>query len=525
MATVKRYLPLIAVLAVAVLLRFYHLTAISLWHDEAFSALLPGYGWSEMFYRIGLDVHPPVYYVLLKLWGQLFDLSLFSLRSFSAVFGVASVYMTWLLVRRAFSSERFALTAALLVAVNPFQAQYSPEARMYTLGGFIALAAAYSLVVALQNQRALSETGRIGAADGMLRGSRRAAAFGYLAFAVLAAAGALTHYYLLFTDVALALYGLVYAWRHFRGLRAYLPLGLSFLLSGALFLPWLKVFLFQLKQVGGGYWIPPINVWSVPETVWQLFVALPAGGAEQLQHRAYLAGSVALVLVLLWFLRRTQRTEKWLLVFCFLAPFAGALAFALLAHLTGSKSSVFLVRYFLFAAPFGTAIVAGWLSQMRFWRLATVLIVACAALGTYGVYRYWHVTDVPRRPGMAAASNFLAQNVEPNQPVVLGTSFMFFNYKFYNRTPSAPVLYSGGVTKASDISHFAGSALLTDRDLLPDMKTAGKKGGTVWLIWTYAFGSNKPSVPENWKQVLENEYPDVRPYLGTSVYVTEYKVQ
>ena len=59
----KKYFWLIVILLIGAILRYYHNTDISLWHDEAFSALLIKYNWSEMMYRIGLDVHPPAYYV------------------------------------------------------------------------------------------------------------------------------------------------------------------------------------------------------------------------------------------------------------------------------------------------------------------------------------------------------------------------------------------------------------------------------------------------------------------------------
>ena len=52
----KALLYLILILILATALRVYNLTDIALWHDEAFSALLPQYGFSEMIYRASLDV-------------------------------------------------------------------------------------------------------------------------------------------------------------------------------------------------------------------------------------------------------------------------------------------------------------------------------------------------------------------------------------------------------------------------------------------------------------------------------------
>ncbi len=125
---------------------------------------------------------------------------------------------------------------------------------------------------------------------------------------------------------------------------------------------------------------------------------------------------------------------------------------------------------------------------------------------------------------MSAAAELLANNVEPGHKLYVGSSFEFFNFKYYNRTPVTPLLYSGGITDVSQMPHYAGTAILTNADLLPDFKAATKNGDTVWLLWTNGFGGSKPSVPLNWTQIDEKGYADVRPYIGTWVIVTEYKV-
>src|SRR5690348_1185553 len=94
------WLSLIGLVAAA--LRFYHAAAITLWHDEAFSALYLHYSWHEMFYRITLDVHPPLYYVLLRWWNYLFGWGLLSLRGFSILFGLLAVWAGYLFVKEAF---------------------------------------------------------------------------------------------------------------------------------------------------------------------------------------------------------------------------------------------------------------------------------------------------------------------------------------------------------------------------------------------------------------------------------------
>jgi hypothetical protein len=141
---------------------------------------------------------------------------------------------------------------------------------------------------------------------------------------------------------------------------------------------------------------------------------------------------------------------------------------------------------------------------------------------------YWKGLNIGNKPGMAGAAKYLGANVEPGQHIFLGTSFEFFNYKYYQstyyHTPEQPLLYTGGRSDVSQMSSVEGLAMLTDADLAPTFAQYAHSGDTEWVIWTYAFGSNKPELPKNWVQVYEKEFPDVRPYVGTSIYVTEYKV-
>jgi len=140
----KKYWPLVWVLVLGLVLRLYHTFDVSLWHDEAFSALMIRYGWGEMFRRLALDVHPPMYYIFLKFWHAVFGDTIASLRGFSLLFGMLTIWATWLLVKYIFKDAKLALWAAVLVAINPFftfQLQYASEARMYTMGAFFGVLA------------------------------------------------------------------------------------------------------------------------------------------------------------------------------------------------------------------------------------------------------------------------------------------------------------------------------------------------------------------------------------------------
>lgn len=523
----KRYWSIVSLLVLATGLRLVNLTAISLWHDEAFSALLIRYPWKEMMYRIGLDVHPPMYYIFLRFWHYIFGDSLWSLRGMSVFFGVLTVWVVWLFVRQAFKSEKMALWAALLAAVNPFSVQYVTEARMYTMGAFFAVLSAYFLARALHQQKELYEDSKLA----MPRlpqelKLKRGMHISYLGFVASSVMLIYTHYYLLFTVAAIGFYGLVYLFFHHQGsAKKYIWLVLSYFLIALSFLPWLKVFLFQYKQVDSGYWIPPMDRWSIPSTLWTLLFGI---GHDPAKFKTQVLLVITLLFVLYFFyrfLRKTQSFEKWLVLLAVLAPFAGSGLFYLLARLQGSNSSVYLVRYFIFTTAFLNVALAAWLVQLKRRWLSGGLFALCVAFNLFGVYLFWHELDVRTKPGMAAAARFLAANVQPEDKLYIGTSFEFFNYKYYNQTPIRPLLYTGGSREVSDLPHFAGTAILTDADLLPDFNSQVKRGDLVWLLWTNGFGSSKPDTPKNWVKLDEKGFAEVRPYVGTWIVVTEYKVQ
>lgn len=534
-----------SILLFGLFLRLYHNTDISLWHDEAFSALLIKYPWGEMFYRIGLDVHPPAYYVALRLWSMAFGDTLLALRSFSIFFGLATAYATFRFVADVMHKERAAYIAFLAVALNPFQIQYATEARMYTFGACLAVAATYALC------RGLAATGK------------RQWQW-MLGFGALSALAALTHYYLLFTVAALSAYALASFWyMHRSTLRGYGTLAAAYGVIIASFLPWMSWFLYQFKQVGAGYWIPPLDRWSIPTTLWQLTTGMELDIHKTTSKIAVIAVTLIIIGSISWFIARASVLHKYAMLLLAAAPFLGALAFAVLARLKGQDSSVYLVRYFLYASPFLLILLSLALDQIPYKRLVYAGTVGYALLCLVVFGNYWRKLDIKTKPGMHAAVMYLAAQAHPEDKLYVGSSFEFFNLKYYlsqiapPAPPAAPasmssgqfsledlsddaqsaypastargwpkpLLFSGGNTTTHNMPHFAGTAILTDADLLPTFSAGAARGDTVWLLWTNGFGGSKPATPDNWKRVDEAGFAEVRPYVGTWITITKYLVQ
>ncbi len=536
----KKYWLLALIVLAGLSLRIYHNLDISLWHDEAFSALMIRYSWGEMIRRLALDVHPPMYYMVLKLWHYAFGDGLGSLRGFSIFFGVLTIPAAYLFVKQAFFSHKMAMWAAILVAISPFEVQFAAEARMYTFGAFFTILAALFLVKALHEQKQYFEDKKLNMPNlpEDIKLKRRYIRH-YAGFVICTAIISLTHYYLLFTAAALCLYALIYNAYHYKlAGKKYLTLLVSYIFIAILFLPQLKTFLWQLGSVTESYWIPDMTWWSIPSTVWAILTGFASDSSKPATQKLLIL-VILFSLYFLWrFIRKIDKFEKWLVLLAIIIPFLGSVLFYIksitCAH-TGVNGamvchgrSVYQERYFLYAAIFYTMALAIWLAEIKTKNLNIILLILYCGLNVSAIHNYWKGLNINNRPGMAAAANYLSQNVEPGQDIFVGTSFEFFNYKYYqstiNLTPARPLLYTGGRSDISQMSPVEGLPLLVNSDLAPTFEQYAHPGDTKWVIWTYAFGSNKPPVPSNWIAIDQQEFPDVRPYVGTSIYVTEYKI-
>ncbi|HET8862099.1 MAG TPA: glycosyltransferase family 39 protein [Solirubrobacterales bacterium] len=145
---------------VAAGLRFAALGVQAYHHDEIVTAsrVLRADFWHAMEAVGFSESAPPLYYALAWFWTQLTGTGEFGLRSLSAVAGVATVPVAYLLGAE-LRDRRAGIVAAALVAVNPMLLWYSQEARSYSLLVLLTAIAALCFVRALDRGRRRDFTG------------------------------------------------------------------------------------------------------------------------------------------------------------------------------------------------------------------------------------------------------------------------------------------------------------------------------------------------------------------------------
>lgn len=129
-----------AIVALFIAARLWRLTSSCLWFDEIFSVHAARHSWFDLFHFVAADIiHPPLFYVLLKIWVGLGGESVGWLRILPALIGIASIIPFTLLCRELTLKTTEVNLALLLLAVNGYLIKYAQEVRMYSLLFFLSL--------------------------------------------------------------------------------------------------------------------------------------------------------------------------------------------------------------------------------------------------------------------------------------------------------------------------------------------------------------------------------------------------
>ena len=298
------------------------LTHDSLWNDEGWTVWAvhsPYLG--DMLARVRGDVHPPLYFLLLDGWVRVAGESVYALRLLSTLFGMIGLGATYAVGKKLFDSQT-GLIALVILGTASFFVYYAREARMYTL--LLALGALATWVYLLWREHPTR-----------LR---------TLAYGVLMAALMYTHYAGALVILTHLIHRVVtYPYR--ARTRYIVPLRsipIPYLLAFVLYLPWLPIFLNQMRANPNGPLAIPVHTdWAAVAALvliltsgnWALTVAPFVLGRAIPRLRQY--GSAVLLLVV------------WLL----LTPIV-------LLALNAWVAPVYQVRYAIAMLPAGALLLA-----------------------------------------------------------------------------------------------------------------------------------------------------------------------
>ncbi len=272
----RRHGAILAIVALAFLMRLPGILRQSYWIDELISVGAVPMTWEDMYHRLifGAETHPLLYCTFLKLWALLFGYSKLALRLFSVVSGTLFVVYCYRLAARLLS-PRVALVTALLAAVSPYAIFYSQEVRSYMLLALLSTASYFYFFVYIESR----------------------AKRDYALWLLATAAAFQTHVYGAFVLAAQGIYILHLLWQ--RRDRALFrdQLG-ACVIIGLTFLPWIAVILLSKGQYLSGKtplgYQEPIGTGHVAYVLYALFFGYSLGPSTEDLHRLHGLTSVLL---------------------------------------------------------------------------------------------------------------------------------------------------------------------------------------------------------------------------------------
>ena len=128
-------------IAVGIFFRVHHLGSQSLWFDEGYTAWMVSHSPGEIIRLIRADTAPPLYYLLLRGWTDLFGRSEIALRSLSAVFSIITMFVALDIARKLLRNPVAIAAVAWAMALSFMQIWYAQEARAYALMALLGVAA------------------------------------------------------------------------------------------------------------------------------------------------------------------------------------------------------------------------------------------------------------------------------------------------------------------------------------------------------------------------------------------------
>lgn len=473
---------------IAIAARFATITKASIWHDEGFTMMLIGRNPVEIWAGSGRDVHPPLFYELLHFWTSLLGRSELAARSMSAVAGLLTIGICYILVKRYFTRGAATVTLAVL-ALAPFLVRYSQEARMYGVLGLFLIGGTYALLRALE---------------------KNAPKWWWAVYIACMAAGLYTHYFTVFAMAAHWLYVLTldapHTWRLWKTTWLSSKWWLANAAIIALWIPWLPSFFGQFTRGQGIGWIPKTTLTTLPNNIWQNLTFTDGG-----QLPPFLYWLVPLIiLVMTTAVTWTQHKKKPAIKMIFFYTAVPILGTILLSVI----KPIYQDRYLVFAANglymlIGISLYYMIRKHRNIGFAALAIVLAISTIGVTNVGR--QATHSMNQVGSYVNNHFLS-----GDEVISGELYTYFDFSYYctkcidtrNRQVdiAVPAIYPAPVstlrlnTTGGRPNGYGESSLLYDRaeDIyVDDLSTIRPVSNRVWLV-------GKPGNKEYWTKTPDN---------------------
>ena len=471
-------------LVVFALISLASIGKFSLWHDESFTHMLVGDSPANMIRRTSYDVHPPLYYILLKIWASVFGYSVVALRSFSLLTMLVAMGIMMIFTWRKYGRGAAAITAILL-AVNPALLRYSQEMRMYGLVMLLVISSTWAFVGLLNKPN-----------------WTRKVIYG------LSVSGLIyTQYF-----AVLIVFGHVLYWLHSKsvvkhlkssGLRKTLryifrdkSVWQSYIIAGAAFSPWLPILVMQADKTQGGFWIGQASHRSVLN-----FFTTTFGMKQEWGIQSWSATLMILMIAmssrLIFLAYKKHKSELTLPLFVALAPIVLLYVLSM-----PPVQPYFHERYLIIVVPYIILLVA--IASARLIaikrNMVLILLSVIVAVGLNGVRV---ASKLGSSFGWSDKEYFSSKSLsewsdaeyKPGDTILASSLWVYFDARYYQQIERGRFVY----LKDTGINKYGNNSLVYDR---ADVKLSEEQiNNLTGRIWVYDESKPMLQIPANWMRL------------------------
>lgn len=471
-------------LVVFLTIAFLNAPRASIWFDEAFSAYIIQFNFWDIARYTVADVHPPLYYWLLKVWSDLFGTTELALRSLSIVFASVAMIVAFFLTKKLFG-RKVAWLSLVFMVLSPMLIRYSDEARMYTLATLIVLSATYLLVKATETNKKKY----------------------WVWYGIFVSLGMWTHYFTALAWLAHWVWRAIQVRRtgdSFKMLMKRIftkPWVLTYALAVGIYLPWLPFMAKQLGVVqGAGFWIGPVGVDTPTNYMTNYFYYLEHGQTQSWLALVMLAVIITVIVLLPKVYRTLGAKAKqsfWLITTLAWVP-PMLLFLASLPPLRSSFVERYLVPAFVALSIFlAVILIVGTKKWKPFWRvLSSLAIVAMMIFGITNVYKYGNFNKNSNIHILTRQVVHMAQDASSDGvPIIAKSPWVFYETIPY-ATSEHPIYFLDETTSYE----FGSLDMLKENDQhkIKNLSAFIKEYPTFWLV-DYSTEETVTPLDDSWK--------------------------
>jgi uncharacterized membrane protein len=200
-----------------------------MWFDEVFSWHITQGSFKDIITDTSVDIHPPLYYFILKVWEFIFGQSVLALRNLSVILASAAIFFIYPISRKVLNIEN-SILVILLYTISPLNLFFSQEVRMSALNLLLNAGSIFFFIKILESEADIKTF------------FKKIYTYGYIVFTLLAL---YTHYFSFFLLASQVLF-LFYTYK--QQSKKIIQYAIIYLIIVLTYLAWLPTMFMQVTK-------------------------------------------------------------------------------------------------------------------------------------------------------------------------------------------------------------------------------------------------------------------------------------